>query len=104
MLWRRNIKHYTFDLESTEKKKKKKKKDFFVGGFGFVGRDDNKGVDLVLQVTSWNGFGFAVGLFFFFLFFFSFFLLLLLLFASFFFLCCSSSFLRSVNLNRVHET
>ena len=98
MLWRRNIKHYTFDLESTEKKKKKKK-DFFVGGFGFVGRDDNKGVDLVLQVTSWNGFGFAVGLFFF-----SFFLLLLLLFASFFFLCCSSSFLRSVKLNRVHET
>ena len=99
MLWRRNIKHYTFDLESTEKKKKKKKKDFFVGGFGFVGRDDNKGVDLVLQVTSWNGFGFVVGLFFF-----SFFLLLLLLFASFFFLCCSSSFLRSVKLNRVHET
>ena len=78
MLWRRNIKHYTFDLESIEKKKKKK--DFFVGGFGFVGRDDNKGVDLVLQVTSWNGFGFAVGLFFF-----SFFLLLLLLSASFFF-------------------
>ena len=96
MLWRRNIKHYTFDLESTEKKKKKKKY-FFVGGFGFVDRDDNKGVDLVLQVTSWNGFGFAVGLFFFFLFFFSFFLLLLLLSALFFFFLLLVCFLDQEN-------
>ena len=70
----------------------KKKKFFFAGGFGFAGRDGNKGVDLVLlwvglvlQVTSWSGYGFAVSLFFFFLFFFSFFLLLLLLSVSFFF-------------------
>ena len=56
-------------------------------GFGFAGRDSNRGLDLVLpwmdlvlQVTSWSEFDFAMGLFFF-----SFFLLLLLLSASFIF-------------------
>ena len=87
-LWR---KYYTSDLENMEKKKKY----FFASGFGFVGRDGNRGVDLVLlwvglvlQVISRSGFCFAIGLFFF-LFFFSFFLLLLLLSASFFFLFVS---------------
>ena len=73
-------KKYQTNLEDTEKKK-------IAGGFGFAGRDGNRGVDLVLpwvrlvlQETSRSGFGFAVGLFFF-----SFFLLLLLLSTSFFF-------------------
>ena len=81
MLW---SKYYTSDLENTEKKKER---FFFAGRFGFVGKDGNRGVDLVLpwvglvlQVTSRSEFDFFVGLFFF-----SFFLLLLLLSASFFF-------------------
>ena len=54
-------KKYQTNLEDTEKKK-------IAGGFGFAGRDGNRGVDLVLpwvrlvlQETSRSGFGFAVG-------------------------------------------
>ena len=92
MLWRRNIKYYTSDLKNTEKKKK----DFFAGGFGFASRDGNKGMDLVLPwvglVLPWVSSSSSSSSFPSFFFF------------SFFLLCSSSSFLRSVRLNRVHET
>ena len=83
--------------EHAEEIRRRRKKDFFAGGFGFAGRDGNRGVDFVLQVTLWGG---------------SLLLLPLLLFLlsssspsyCFVLLLCSCLFLRLVKLNRVRET
>ena len=82
----------------------KKERFFFAGGFDFVGRDGNRGVNLVLlwvglvlQVTSWGGSLLLLPLLF----------LLSSSSPSFYFvllLCSSCLFLRSGKLNRVCET
>jgi len=53
----------TLDLGFGFRENKEEERNiFFAGGFGFAGRDGNKGVDLVLlwvglvlQLTSWGG-------------------------------------------------
>ena len=39
--------------EHAEETRRRRKKDFFAGGFGFAGRDGNRGVDFVFCGWVW---------------------------------------------------